>query len=85
MKISNAHPEDFDFILKSTRQNIERLVTEEWNADWEKDVEPKIVNLWKTQGEKKVVEVDNRFVGYFWFEQHQEEKEIFINSIHINS
>jgi len=53
MKNSNAHPEDFAFILKSTRQNMEGLVTEEWNADWEKDVEPKIVNLWKTQGEKK--------------------------------
>ncbi len=23
-----------------------RLVTEEWNADWEKDVEPNFVNLW---------------------------------------
>jgi len=31
----------------------ERIVTEEWNADWEKDVEPNFVNLWKTEGEKK--------------------------------
>jgi hypothetical protein len=32
-------------------------------------------------GEKKIIEVDNRRVGYFWFEQHPEKKEIFINSI----
>jgi hypothetical protein len=37
MKIRKAHPEDFDFILKLTRQNIGRLVTEEWNADWEEN------------------------------------------------
>ena len=83
MKISNALPKDFDFILKLTRQNMEKIVTEEWNADWEKDVEPNFVNLWKSQGEKKIIEVDNRNVGYFWFEQLPEPKEIFINSIQI--
>ena len=40
--------------------------------------------MWKSQGEKKVVEVDNRNVGYFWFERHPEKKEIFINSIQID-
>ena len=34
---------------------MERIVTEEWNADWEKDVEPNFINLWKTQGEKGIV------------------------------
>jgi len=76
--------EDFNFILKLTRGNMEKIVTEEWNADWEKDVEPNFVNLWKSQGEKKIIEVDNRSVGYFWFEQHLEKKEIFINSIQID-
>ena len=84
METRNALPEDFDFILKLTRQNMERIVTREWNADWEKDVEPNFVNLWKSQGKKKIVEVDNRRVGYFWFEQHPEKKEIFINSIQID-
>jgi len=83
MKIRNALPEDFDFILKLTRRNMGRIVTEEWNADWEKDVEPNFVNLWKTEGKKKIIEVDTRCVGYFWFEQHPEEKELFINSIQI--
>ena len=83
MKIRNALQGDFDFILNLTLQNMERIVTEEWNADWEKDVEPNFVNLWKTEGEKKIIEADNRCVGYFWFEQPQEEKEIFINSIQI--
>jgi ribosomal protein S18 acetylase RimI-like enzyme len=84
MKIRNAHPEDFNFILKLTRRNMEKIVTEEWNADWEKDVEPNFVNLWKSQGEKKIIEVGNRRVGYFWFEQHPEPKEIFTNSIQID-
>ena len=84
MKIRNALPEDFDFILKLTRRNMERIIIEAWNADWEKDVEPNSVNLWKTEGEKKIIEVDNRCVGYFWFKQHPEEKEIFINSIQID-
>lgn len=53
MKIRNAHPGDFDFILKLTRRNMEKIVTEKWNADWEKDVEPNFVILWKTEGEKK--------------------------------
>jgi len=35
------------------------------------------------QGEKKIIEEDNRSIGYFWFEQHPEKKEIFINSIQI--
>ena len=83
METRNALPKDFDFILKLTRQNMERIVTKEWNADWEKDVEPNFVNRWETQGEKKIIEVDNRSVGYFWFEQHPEKKEIFINSIQI--
>ena len=84
MKTRNARPKDFDFILILTRQNMERIVTKEWNADWEKDIEPNFVNMWKSQGEKKVVEVDNRNVGYFWFERHPEKKEIFINSIQID-
>ncbi|MCK4397793.1 MAG: GNAT family N-acetyltransferase [Methanophagales archaeon] len=36
------------------------------------------------QGEKKIIEVGNCRVGYFWFEQHPEKKEIFINSIQID-
>ena len=83
MKLSEVLPKDFDFILKLTRQNMEKIVTEEWNADWEKDIEPNFVNLWKTGGKKKIIEVDNRSVGYFWFEQHPEPNEIFINSIQI--
>jgi ribosomal protein S18 acetylase RimI-like enzyme len=83
METRNALMEDFNFILKLTRGNMEKIVTEEWNADWEKDVEPNFVNLWKSQGEKKIIEVDNRSVGYFWFEQHHE-NEIFINSIQID-
>ena len=83
METRNALPEDFEFILKLTRQNMERIVTREWNADWEKDVEPNFVNTWKTQGEKKIIEVGNRRVGYFWFERLPEPKEIFINSIQI--
>ncbi|MBE0516072.1 MAG: GNAT family N-acetyltransferase [Methanophagales archaeon] len=83
MKIRNALTEDFEFILDLTRRNMERIVTEEWNADWEKDIEPNFVKLWEMQGEKKIIEVDNRRVGYFWFEQHPEKKEIFINSIQI--
>jgi len=63
---------------------MEKIATKEWNVDWEKDVEPNFVNLWKTQGEEKIIEVDNRRVGYFWFEQHPEKKEIFINSIQID-
>lgn len=66
--LREALPEDFNFILKLTRQNMERIVTEEWNADWEKDIEPDFINAWKTQGEKKIIEEDNRCVGYFWFE-----------------
>ena len=84
MKLSEVLPKDFDFILKLTRQNMEKIVTEEWNADWEKDVEHNFVNMWKAQGEKKIIEVDNRSVGYFWFEQHPEKKEIFINSMQID-
>ena len=84
MKTRNALPEDFDFILKLTRRNMEKIATKEWNADWEKDIEPNFVNMWKTQGKKKIIEVDNRGVGYFWFEQHPEKKEIFINSIQID-
>ena len=84
METRNALPEDFNFILKLTRQNMEKIVVEEWNANWEKDVEPNFVNMWKAQGEKKIIEVDNRSVGYFWFEQHPEPKEIFINSIQID-
>ncbi|MDI6885536.1 MAG: GNAT family N-acetyltransferase [archaeon] len=83
MKIRNALTEDFEFILKLTRQNMERIVAEEWNADWEKDVEPNFVNMWKSQREKRIIEIDNHSVGYFWFEQHSEKKEIFINSIQI--
>lgn len=83
METRNALPKDSDFILKLTRRNMERIVTREWNADWEKDVEPNFVNLWRSQGKKKIIEVDNRSVGYFWFEQHPEPKEIFINSIQI--
>jgi len=45
MIFRNALPEEFDFILKLTRQNMERIVTEEWNADWERDVEPYFVNV----------------------------------------
>ena len=63
---------------------MEKIVTKEWNADWEKDIEPNFVNMWKAQGEKKIIEVDNRRVGYFWFEQHLGKKEIFINSIQID-
>ena len=84
MELRNALPKDFDFILKLTRKNMEKIVTEEWIADWEKDVEPNFVNMWKSQGKKKIIEVDNRSVGYFWFEQHPEKKEIFINSIQID-
>ena len=83
MEIRNALPEDFEFILKLTRQNMERIVTKEWNADWETDVKPNFINACKAQGEKKIVEVDNRNVGYFWFGRHPEKKEIFINSIQI--
>jgi len=46
MIFRNALPEEFDFILKLTRQIMERIVREEWNADWERDVEPNFVNLW---------------------------------------
>jgi len=53
MKTRNALPEEFDFILKLTRQNMERIVAEEWNADWERDVEPNFVNMWKSPEEKK--------------------------------
>ena len=81
MKLHEALPKDFDFILKLTRKNMERIVTEEWSADWEKDVEPNFVNMWKSQREKKIIEVGNRRVGYFWFERHPEKKEIFINSM----
>lgn len=49
---------------------MERLATKEWNADWEKDVEPNFINAWKSEGEKRIIEVDNRRVGYFWFEQY---------------
>ena len=84
MKTRNALPEDFDFILKLTRQNMERIVTREWNADWKKDVEPNFVNMWKSAGKKRIIEVGNHRVGYFWFEQHPEKKEIFINSIQID-
>nr|QNO53701.1 hypothetical protein DJFKIEJF_00065 [Methanosarcinales archaeon ANME-1 ERB6] len=83
MKIRNALPKDFKFILKLTRWNMEKIVTEEWNADWEKDVEPNFVNMWKSPGKKKIIEVGNCRVGYFWFERHPEKKEIFINSIQI--
>jgi len=41
VKTRKALPEDIEFILKLTRQNMEKIVTKEWNADWEKDVEPK--------------------------------------------
>lgn len=84
MKIRNACPEDFEFVLELTRHNMERIVTEEWGANWENDVEPNFVNAWKSQGRKKIIEVDNRCVGYFWFEQHPEKKEIFLNSIQID-
>ena len=84
MKIRNALPKDFKFILKLTRWNMEKIVTEEWNADWEKDVEPNFVNMWKSPGKKKIIEVGNCRVGYFWFERHPEKKEIFINSIQID-
>jgi len=83
MKTRKVLQEDFEFILKLTRRNMERIVTEEWNADWEKDVEPNFVDIWRTQGEMKIIEVDNRRVGYFWFVEHHEKKEIFINSIQI--
>ena len=53
MKLHEALPKDFDFILKLTRQNMENIVTKEWNADWEKDVEHNFVNMWKSQGKKK--------------------------------
>lgn len=81
MKLRETLPKDFDFILKLTRQNMERIVTREWNADWEKDIEPNFVNMWKRQGKKKIIEADNRGVGYFWLERHPEPREIFINSI----
>ena len=84
MKIRSALLEDFDFILKRTRQNMERIVTKEWKADWGKGVEPNFINAWEMQGEKKIIEVGNCRVGYFWFEQHPEKKEIFINSIQID-
>ena len=32
MELRNALPEDFNFILKLTRRNMEKIVTEEWNA-----------------------------------------------------
>jgi ribosomal protein S18 acetylase RimI-like enzyme len=34
---------------------MEKIVTREWNADWEKDVEPNFVNMWKTGGKKKII------------------------------
>jgi len=77
MKLCDAHQKDFDFILKLTRQNMERIVTREWNPNWKKDVEPNSVNLWKSQGEKKRIDVDNRRDGYFWFEQHSEKRKWF--------
>ena len=55
MKLHEALPKDSEFILKSTRQNMERIVTEEWNADWEKDVEPNFVNMWKSQGKRRLL------------------------------
>jgi hypothetical protein len=70
METRNALLKDFDFVLDLTRYNMERIVTEEWDADWEKDVEPNFINAWEMQGEKKIIEVDNRSVGYFWFERH---------------
>jgi ribosomal protein S18 acetylase RimI-like enzyme len=63
---------------------MERIVTKDWNADWEKDIEHNFVNLWKSQGEKKIIEGDTHRVGYFWFERYPEKKEIFINSIQID-
>jgi len=56
MKTRNALPEDLEFILKLTRQNMEKIVTREWNADWEKDVEPNFINALETQGKKKIID-----------------------------
>jgi hypothetical protein len=53
-ELRNALSKDFDFILKLTCQNMERIVTNEWNADWEKDIEPNFVNLWKSPGKRKL-------------------------------
>ena len=55
MKIRSALPEDFEFVLKLTRYNMERIVTKEWNADWEKDVEPNFVNMWKSPGKRRLL------------------------------
>jgi hypothetical protein len=77
IKTRNVLQEDFEFILKLTRRNMERIVTDEWNADWVKDVEHNFVNAWKMQGEKKIIEEDNHSIGYFWFEQHRSYKNLF--------
>jgi hypothetical protein len=39
MKLSEVLPKDFDFILKLTPQNMEKIVTKEWN-----DTENKLYN-----------------------------------------
>ncbi|MBP1946571.1 GNAT family N-acetyltransferase [Methanobacterium petrolearium] len=61
---------------------MEKIVSQEWNADWEKDIKPNLIKTWD-KGEKKVIEKNDIPIGYFWFEKHSKKKEIFINSMQI--
>lgn len=76
---------DLADIISITKDNMGAIIREAWGVVWNNDFEDSFIKNLVSTGIVKTVYGDGAIVGYFWFNEKDNEGTLFINSIQLKS
>ncbi|MFQ6072002.1 MAG: GNAT family N-acetyltransferase [Methanosarcinales archaeon] len=70
-------------ILKTTKENMTPIIKRAWGIEWKRDFENRFLNRLLSKGIVKIIYKGNKFIGYFWFTEREDENDIYIISMQL--
>lgn len=82
-KLFDLNEKDILKIIKVPKKNMALIIKIAWGLEWDINFEKEYIDKLLAIGVVKTIYYDDTFVGYFWFEEKEENDEIFINSMQL--
>lgn len=82
-KLIDLAENDILNIIQLTKKNMVPIIKIAWGLEWDINFEKKYLEKLLSIGIVKTVYGGNKFVGYFWFTEREEENDIFIYSMQL--
>ena len=82
-KLIDLAENDILNIIQLTKKNMVPIIKIAWGLEWDINFEKKYLEKLLSIGIVKTVYCGNKFVGYFWFTEREEENDIFIYSMQL--